>query len=248
MGDKQDYHLKLPHTIIMPTPSSTALLDTRSTLHEVEHPKAHSTYTESLGKLQTNDMCNTIDFLHPELEKILAGKERSWYHKRHTAAKTKTHPELKKRDIAMNIHFGCFDDDQIECIAKRLVQIFQRKISAQDAYASSLRLGNYPCHLRLNCRKIRQYLWKCISAGTFTPCPSSRCSTEGAPINIQINVYCSCHRPHENNQSMAECSQCSKWFHPSCDGIPEEVFQNNHEWLCNSCTRVLVHSSVRNRH
>ena len=92
------------------------------------------------------------------------------------------------------------------------------------AYATSLCLGDDPCYLKLNRRNIRQHLWQCILAEKMTSFPSSRCSIQGNPLKVQIPIFCSCRRPYEANQLMAECSKCSKWFHQECDDIPAEVF------------------------
>ena len=91
------------------------------------------------------------------------------------------------------------------------------------AYAMSLCLGVDPCHLKLNRRNIRQHLWQCFLAEKLLPFPSSRCSIPGHPTKLQIRIFCSCRRPYEANQAMAECSRCSRWFHQGCGDILHTV-------------------------
>ncbi len=107
------------------------------------------------------------------------------------------------------------------------------------AYAMSLCLGDDPCNIKLNRRTIRQHLWQCILTEKLTPFPSSKCSISGHPTKVQIRIFCSCRRPYEANQLMAECSRCSKWFHKDCGNIPEIVFKTKTiKWLCTSCTNL----------
>ena len=123
---------EIPSGSNSPTPSFTIVTSksTAETTNEMQpekHLEKHLEYNSIIEKLQMDDINQALDSLQPELNKILNGEEISWYYELHTTGKCSSQPELKKGDIPFNVHFGHFNDDQLEWITQKLVQNFPGK-------------------------------------------------------------------------------------------------------------------------
>ena len=88
------------------------------------HPEKHCQYKTLFEKLQINEIEQILDLLHPEFQKIFTGEENSWYHELKTTGKSTSYPELRKHDIPFNVHFGSFNDDQLDEILRKIIHDF----------------------------------------------------------------------------------------------------------------------------
>ena len=58
------------------------------------------------------------------------------------------------------------------------------------------------------------------------------------PVKIKrVKLYCDCCLPEGGEEPMAFCHKCRRWFHKSCQCIPDAVFEPSHKlnWFCNHC-------------
>ena len=122
-----------------------------------------------------------------------------------------------------------------------VVQPVQQQVNSVDcgvfaiAFATALCFGLNPVNIHLNRREIRKHLWQCLSNNKFTMSPNSLVNgSPGIPKKVTINIHCSCRMPYNASEQMVECDCCSKWFHQSCENIPDAFFRNAaaKKWIC----------------
>ena len=55
---------------------------------------------------------------------------------------------------------------------------------------------------------------------------------------MKVKLFCSCRMPWDPTdkaipeKQMAQCDCCKKWYHRSCENIPELVYSTNCFWQC----------------
>ena len=64
----------------------------------------------------------------------------------------------------------------------------------------------------------------CLERGEMEPFPSASVRPK-RPAKIQrVQLHCDCCLPEDGEEPMAFCQKCRKWFHKSCQSIPDVVF------------------------
>ena len=84
---------------------------------------------------------------------------------------------------------------------------------------------------------MRQHFMACIERGEMQPFPSQLVKVK-RPVKIKrVKLYCDCCLPEGGEEPMAFCHKCRRWFHKSCQCIPDAVFEPSHKlnWFCNHC-------------
>ena len=106
------------------------------------------------------------------------------------------------------------------------------------AYAYNICSGKDPCKVAYDHLSIRSHLAKCLEAGKFSRFPVLRERESKDVKHVQeIQLYCTCHLPEEEDVDMAECESCGMWFHRHCVDIPKKVFTTpDIQWVCKECT------------
>ena len=53
----------------------------------------------------------------------------------------------------------------------------------------------------------------------------------------KTQLYCDCRLPEDGEEPMAYCECCRRWFHRSCQKIPDVIFYPGHKqgWFCSHC-------------
>ena len=93
------------------------------------------------------------------------------------------------------------------------------------AYAYDICSGKDPCKVVYDHLSIRSHLAKCLEAGKFSCFPVLRERESKDVKHIQeIQLYCTCRLPEEEDVDKAKCVSCGMWFHRHCVDIPKKVF------------------------
>ena len=148
---------------------------------------------------------------------------------------------MKKQVASMLFHRGP--------VIKLNVQQVQQQDNSVDcgvfavAYATSILHGQNPEDLNYDTCSLRQHLLTCISSGIFTPFPlSNQPHSKSKKKTLKLKLFCSCRMPWDAadeeipEKQMAQCDSCKKWYHRSCEKIPELVYSANCFWKCTYCS------------
>ena len=84
---------------------------------------------------------------------------------------------------------------------------------------------------------MRQHFVACIEGGKMKPFPSTLVRPK-RPVKIQkVQLHCDCSLPEDGEEPMAFCHTCRKWYHKSCQSIPDVVFDRSYKlnWFCSHC-------------
>ena len=84
---------------------------------------------------------------------------------------------------------------------------------------------------------MRPYLLECIKNGNLTPFPSE-CVRLSRPVTKKVEIHCDCRLPESaSEESMAYCPKCSRWYHQTCQSIPDRIFEPDckDDWFCSHC-------------
>ncbi|XP_031553855.1 uncharacterized protein LOC116290875 [Actinia tenebrosa] len=115
------------------------------------------------------------------------------------------------------------------------------------AFLTSLLHGGDPATRTYRNNKLREHLLTCILNGYVTPFPEDqglrvrRCKER----KLQIQLFCTCRMPWDEmderrkDTQIISCDTCGKWFHCSCEQIPDIVFQEQSFWQCSVCSSCL---------
>lgn len=147
---------------------------------------------------------------------------------------------IKKQIASMLFHSGP--------VVKLNIQQVQQQGNSVDcgvfavAYATSILHGQNPEDLNYDTYSLRQHLLTCISSGIFKPFPLSKLRQNKAKKKtLKMKLFCSCRMPWDAadegipEKQMAQCDSCKKWYHRSCEKIPELVYITNCFWKCTYC-------------
>ena len=114
------------------------------------------------------------------------------------------------------------------------------------AFATALALGRNPSDIVFDARHLRSHLIHCFRNGKLSLFPvleretlelrEQRCEP---PFVLALPLFCSCRRSDarlNGDWDMAKCQgQCAGWYHRMCASIPQEVFDEHAQWMCDPC-------------
>ncbi|CAN8246306.1 unnamed protein product [Cochlearia groenlandica] len=61
-------------------------------------------------------------------------------------------------------------------------------------------------------------------------------ATTGALTPEHIPVYCKCEMPHNPDNLMVQCEECTDWYHPACVGMTIEEAMKLEQFVCSECS------------
>ena len=111
------------------------------------------------------------------------------------------------------------------------------------AFATSLLKGINPEEQTYSAANLRPHLCQCLHDGHMKEFPkeaTTKCQRVKT-TTIKLTLYCHCRMPwrpadkKRPGMEMAECEICLKWFHQTCEGIPDTVFRDGASWTCKAC-------------
>ena len=79
--------------------------------------------------------------------------------------------------------------------------------------------------------------WQNHKGGKMKPFPSTLVRPK-RPVRIQrVLLHCDSSIPEDGEEPMAFCHTCRKWYHKSCQSIPDVVFDRTYilNWFCSHC-------------
>ena len=105
------------------------------------------------------------------------------------------------------------------------------------AFATSLCFGKDPSTLHFNRREMRQHLYKCLINQRFTMFPAHPKHGGSPGQKASFDIYCLCRQPWDQVKKMVQCDNCSKWYHQTCEQVPDSLFRNSaaKKWICSAC-------------
>ena len=72
---------------------------------------------------------------------------------------------------------------------------------------------------------MRPHLLECIKKGKFTPFQSECVRRSRSVTNEKVEIHCDCRLPESvSKEMMAYSPKCSRWYHQSCQSIPDRIF------------------------
>ena len=101
----------------------------------------------------------------------------------------------------------------------------QRQTGVKDcglfaiATATSSCFGECPSERRYDQSMMRGHFRQCLERGEMTPFPSIVAIARKIRSITDINVYCSCRLPDNEEERVVECDHCHDWFHQSCQQV-----------------------------
>jgi len=107
------------------------------------------------------------------------------------------------------------------------------------AIAFELCSGRDPCGVKFaETVSIRKHLATCLESCNISAFPtvSTRRCTQKVKMTQKVALVCVCRLPRDRGLVMAKCKKCRKLFHQHYQDIPDDVFQQNYAWTCNSCS------------
>nr|XP_047124266.1 uncharacterized protein LOC105849580 [Hydra vulgaris] len=141
-----------------------------------------------------------------------------------------------------------------ESILRILIEPTQQQQNGSDcglfaiAYATDILFGINPVDSNYDHTKMRAHLVDCFRQNlmsTFPQASFSKRIKRGRQKIVLQDIFCSCRMSFfdsdvetDKGLFMAQCSNCSEWFHKRCQNIPTNIFKNknygNH-WKCSRC-------------
>ena len=123
------------------------------------------------------------------------------------------------------------------------------------AYVSVLAMGEHPSSFRFNQSAMREHmhrhvgvlychfwlvswiLYRCLSAGEFSPFPVQRRAWEQRSrvrCSYSVKIFCTCRMLETFSKKMIQCCACKMWFHMElCVSVPVEHIVER--WCCKHC-------------
>ena len=122
----------------------------------------------------------------------------------------------------------------------------QRQYGVKDcglfalAFSTSICYGEDPSTRTYEQDMLRQHYYQCLENLEMQPFPSSYITrhvmhTTQHTTQHRIKIYCDCRMP-DDGKRYVECSDCGKWFHPTCVYIPKNAMRRSSLWSCNNCS------------
>ena len=82
---------------------------------------------------------------------------------------------------------------------------------------------------------MRRHLFKCLEAHSLSPFPHKK-KAGGMKNRDDFEVHCVCRMPEIKNIPMIQCNECLKWFHTSCQEVPQVILDDSDtDWFCHVC-------------
>lgn len=107
------------------------------------------------------------------------------------------------------------------------------------AFAVDLCLANDVSIICYDQSKMREHLNICLGQGHFTPFPRVEGNTSPTRCRVattSFSIFCTCRLPDNGMETMAQCSNCKKWYHVSCQQVPKAVIGTKRTWCCSACS------------